>query len=158
MDGLSRHLTRFDQLGVDESYASLLCTDRLASSHAIKRFFGSFEFWRGFSSASCCRICSSGYWSKTHRRSSFWRWIRRFSTTSNHIFLSAPFRHSIYTSTKQFRNNHHSSWLEITPPFVQTTGLSLCQRHHHTHFTQRLIYNIIPSIENKSRKKTRYFL
>lgn len=48
MDGTSRHLTRFDQLGADDSYATLLGTDRLASSHAVKRFFGGFEFWRVF--------------------------------------------------------------------------------------------------------------
>jgi hypothetical protein len=48
MDGTSRHVSWFDQLKADESYAELLGTDRLASSHAIKRFFGSFEFCRVF--------------------------------------------------------------------------------------------------------------
>lgn len=46
MDGTSRHITWFDHLAADGSYAGLLGTGRLASSHAIKRFFGSFEFCR----------------------------------------------------------------------------------------------------------------
>lgn len=48
MDGTSRHVSWFDQLKADESYAALLGSDRLASSHAMKRFFGSFEYWRVF--------------------------------------------------------------------------------------------------------------
>ncbi|NTW54888.1 MAG: hypothetical protein HGB15_09075 [Chlorobaculum sp.] len=46
MDGSSRHVRWFDQLKADDSYATLLGPDRLASSHAMERFFGSFEFWR----------------------------------------------------------------------------------------------------------------
>lgn len=46
MDGTSRHLTWFDQLKTDESYAIVFGTGRLASSHAIKRFFGAFSFCR----------------------------------------------------------------------------------------------------------------
>ena len=44
MDGTSRHLSWFDQLKADNAYADLLGTGRLASSHAIKRFFGAFSF------------------------------------------------------------------------------------------------------------------
>lgn len=40
MDGTSRHLTQFDSLIEDSGYADLISTERLASSHAIKRFFG----------------------------------------------------------------------------------------------------------------------
>ncbi len=46
MDGTSRHLTGFDQLKDDASYAAVLGSERLASSHAIKRFFGAFSFCR----------------------------------------------------------------------------------------------------------------
>jgi hypothetical protein len=48
MDGTSRHLTWFDHLAADQAYAKLLGTGRLASSHAIKRFFGAFSFCRVF--------------------------------------------------------------------------------------------------------------
>jgi len=48
MVGTSRHITWFDHLAADGSYAGLLGTGRLASSHAIKRFFCSFEFCRVF--------------------------------------------------------------------------------------------------------------
>jgi hypothetical protein len=45
MDGTSRHLTRFDALKADAGYAAgiELRPDQLASSHAIKRFFGAFR-------------------------------------------------------------------------------------------------------------------
>jgi hypothetical protein len=46
MDGTSRHLVWFDQLKADESYSAVLGTTRLASSHAMKRFFGAFSFRR----------------------------------------------------------------------------------------------------------------
>jgi len=48
MDGTSRHLTWFDELKKDESYAPLIgCQPHsLASSHAVKRFFGAFSFQR----------------------------------------------------------------------------------------------------------------
>jgi hypothetical protein len=46
MDGTSRHLVWFDQLKVDESYAAVLGTGRLASSHTMKRFFSAFSFQR----------------------------------------------------------------------------------------------------------------
>ena len=48
MDGTSRHLTWFDQIKADNSRAYLIETKELASSHAIKRFIGSFEFCRVF--------------------------------------------------------------------------------------------------------------
>ena len=48
MDGTSRHVSWFDQLKADESYVAVLGADQLASSHAIKRFFGSFEYCRVF--------------------------------------------------------------------------------------------------------------
>ncbi len=48
MDGTSRHLSWFDHLAADDTYVSLLGTDRLASSHAIKRFFAAFSFCRFF--------------------------------------------------------------------------------------------------------------
>ena len=48
MDGTSRHLTWFDQLAEDQAYSKLLGTGRLASSHAIKRFFKAFSFCRVF--------------------------------------------------------------------------------------------------------------
>ncbi len=45
MDGSSRHLSWFDHLKRDEGYAALLsCSEQdLASSHAVKRFFGKFS-------------------------------------------------------------------------------------------------------------------
>ena len=46
MDGTSRHLVWFDQLKADESYSAVLGTERLASSHTMKRFIGSFSYWR----------------------------------------------------------------------------------------------------------------
>ncbi len=44
LDGTSRHLVRFDELKQDEGYAAAIETQpgQMASSHAIKRFFGSF--------------------------------------------------------------------------------------------------------------------
>lgn len=47
-DGSSRHITYFDQLKKDEGYAASLelSTDKLCSSHIIKRFFKSFSFLR----------------------------------------------------------------------------------------------------------------
>ena len=49
MEGSSRHLSWFDHLKRDESYAALLACRKedLASSHAVKRFFGKF-FVRGY--------------------------------------------------------------------------------------------------------------
>ena len=48
MDGSSCHLSWFDHLKRDEGYAALLsCSEQdLASSHAVKRFFGKFSFIR----------------------------------------------------------------------------------------------------------------
>ena len=48
MDGSSRHLSWFDHLKRDEGYTALLsCSEQdLASSHAVKRFFGKFSFVR----------------------------------------------------------------------------------------------------------------
>ena len=48
MDGSSRHLSWFDHLKRGEGYAALLsCSEQdLASSHAVKRFFGKFSFVR----------------------------------------------------------------------------------------------------------------
>ncbi len=46
MDGTSRHLVWFDQLKDDESYSAVLGTERLASLHTMKRFIGSFLYWR----------------------------------------------------------------------------------------------------------------
>ena len=46
MDGTSRHLVWFDQLKADESYSTVLGTERLASSHTMKRFLGSFSYCR----------------------------------------------------------------------------------------------------------------
>jgi hypothetical protein len=48
MDGTSRHLVHFDRLKQDEGYARGIETDpeRMASSHAIKRFFGAFRWGR----------------------------------------------------------------------------------------------------------------
>jgi hypothetical protein len=48
MDGTSRHLTWFDHLAADPAHAGLLGTGHLASSHAVKRFFGAFSFCRVF--------------------------------------------------------------------------------------------------------------
>ncbi len=44
LDGTSRHLVRFDDLKEDEGYAAAIETrpEAMASSHAIKRFFGAF--------------------------------------------------------------------------------------------------------------------
>jgi len=44
LDGTSRHLVRFDALKQDEGYAAAIETQpgQMASSHAIKRFFGAF--------------------------------------------------------------------------------------------------------------------
>jgi len=44
LDGTSRHLTHFDQLREDAGYAAVLEVpeDQMASSHAMKRFFGTF--------------------------------------------------------------------------------------------------------------------
>ncbi|MDP2957261.1 MAG: IS1380 family transposase [Longimicrobiales bacterium] len=48
MDGTSRHLVYFDDLRADEGYASGIETTpkQMASSHAIKRFFGAFAWGR----------------------------------------------------------------------------------------------------------------
>jgi hypothetical protein len=48
VDGTNRHLTHFDKLKTDEGYARGIETDpeEMASSHAIKRFFGAFEWGR----------------------------------------------------------------------------------------------------------------
>ena len=46
MDGTSRHLVWFDQLKADESYSAFLGTEKLASSHSMKRFIESFSYWR----------------------------------------------------------------------------------------------------------------
>jgi hypothetical protein len=47
-DGTSRHLVYFDKLKADEGYARGIETEpgRMASSHAIKRFFASFQWGR----------------------------------------------------------------------------------------------------------------
>lgn len=44
LDGTSRHLTYFDQLGRDPGYAAVIenGADEMASSHQVKRFFNSF--------------------------------------------------------------------------------------------------------------------
>ena len=44
LDGTSRHLVRFDGLKQDEGYAAAIETQpgQMASSHAMKRFFGAF--------------------------------------------------------------------------------------------------------------------
>ena len=44
MEGTSRHLTYFDQLREDAGYAAVLevPAEQMASSHAMKRFFGMF--------------------------------------------------------------------------------------------------------------------
>ena len=48
LDGTSRHLVRFDELGEDEGYAAAIETQpgHMASSHAIKRFMGAFSWPR----------------------------------------------------------------------------------------------------------------
>lgn len=48
MDGTSRHLVHFDTLKEDTGYAGAIETvpDRMASSHAVKRFFRSFQWGR----------------------------------------------------------------------------------------------------------------
>ena len=48
LDGTSRHLVRFDELKRDDGYAAAIETspDQMASSHAIKRFMGSFSWYR----------------------------------------------------------------------------------------------------------------
>ena len=47
MEGSSRHVSHFDHLAKDEGYAAVLETKpaKMASSHAIKRFFRGFGFW-----------------------------------------------------------------------------------------------------------------
>ena len=48
LDGTSRHLVRFDELKKDEGHAAAIETqpDQMASSHTIKRFMGSFSWYR----------------------------------------------------------------------------------------------------------------
>ena len=48
LDGTSRHLVYFDALKKDEGYAAAIETapERMLSSHAIKRFFGTFSWYR----------------------------------------------------------------------------------------------------------------
>jgi len=48
LDGTSHHLVRFDDLKEDEGYAAAIETrpEAMASSHAIKRFFGAFRWPR----------------------------------------------------------------------------------------------------------------
>ena len=48
LDGTSRHLVRFDEIGEDEGYAAAIETQprHMASSHAIKRFMGAFSWPR----------------------------------------------------------------------------------------------------------------
>jgi len=48
LDGTSRHLVYFDALKKDEGYAAAIETapERLLSSHAVKRFFGAFSWYR----------------------------------------------------------------------------------------------------------------
>jgi len=48
MDGASRHITWFDHLKADESYAGVIGSSNLASSHTIKRLFSKFSYLRGF--------------------------------------------------------------------------------------------------------------
>ena len=57
MNGTSRHLTWFDQLGADGSYATLLGIDRLASSHAINDSLGVSSSGGGSGSVSFCSSC-----------------------------------------------------------------------------------------------------
>ena len=47
-EGTSRHLVHFDTLKEDKGYAGVIETapDRMASSHAVKRFFRSFQWGR----------------------------------------------------------------------------------------------------------------
>jgi hypothetical protein len=47
-DGTSRHLTYFDELQREEGYRAVVQMPRkqMASSHAMKRFFGAFHFFR----------------------------------------------------------------------------------------------------------------
>ena len=42
VDGTSRHLSYFDQLGEDMGYAQTIEAHQMISSHAVKRFFGAF--------------------------------------------------------------------------------------------------------------------
>jgi len=48
LDGTSRHLVYFDALKKDEGYAAAIETapERMLSSHAVKRFFGAFSWYR----------------------------------------------------------------------------------------------------------------
>jgi len=48
LDGTSRHLVYFDALKKDEGYAAAIETapDQMLSSHAVKRFFGAFSWFR----------------------------------------------------------------------------------------------------------------
>ena len=48
LDGTSRHLVYFDDLKKDEGYAAAMETapDQMLSSHAVKRFFGAFSWYR----------------------------------------------------------------------------------------------------------------
>jgi hypothetical protein len=48
VDGTSRHLVYFDALKKDEGYAAAIETapDQMLSSHAVKRFFGAFSWYR----------------------------------------------------------------------------------------------------------------
>ena len=48
-DGTSRHLTYFDELKRDAGYAGVIETaaDKMASSHAVKRFFAAFSWFHG---------------------------------------------------------------------------------------------------------------
>jgi hypothetical protein len=48
LDGTSRHLVYFDALKKDEGYAAALETapEHMLSSHAVKRFFGAFSWFR----------------------------------------------------------------------------------------------------------------
>ena len=48
MDGTSRQITWFDHLKADESYAGVIGSSNLASSHTIKRLFSKFSYLRGF--------------------------------------------------------------------------------------------------------------
>lgn len=48
LDGTSRHLVYFDALKKDDGYAAAIETapERMLSSHAVKRFFGAFSWYR----------------------------------------------------------------------------------------------------------------
>jgi len=48
MDGTCRHITWFDQLKDDDSYAGVIGNSNLASSHTIKRLFAKFSYVRVF--------------------------------------------------------------------------------------------------------------